>query len=207
MENDKKQGRQRKKQHSDVTQQEVREQGLTYSDYAALDDDNRYELVDGRLELMSPAPQVVHQLISIELQSMLRDTCLSDYIILNAPVDLILSSRDVRQPDLLMVHRNRIHIISQKGVTGPPDIVVEILSPSTLRRDKVDKRKTYANYGVQEYWMIEPILGTLEQFVLTEDRYELVNVYQGDESVHSPHVMCVRFSMAEIMANIPDIKN
>jgi Uma2 family endonuclease len=194
-----------KKLNQESQQPEVREQGLTYMDYAALDDDNRYELVDGRLELMSPGPMVGHQLISFELQSRMRDTCISDYIILYAPVDLILSSYEVRKPDLLLVHRSRLSIISKKGVIGPPDLVVEILSPSTLKRDKVDKLKTYARYGVQEYWVVEPTVGTLEQFVLEEGRYELVNVYQGDEPIRSNHVACICFTMGEIMANIPHI--
>ncbi len=195
-----------KKENRESQQPEVREQGLTYMDYAALDDDNRYELVDGRLELMSPAPMVGHQLISFELQSRMRDTCISDYIILSAPVDLILSTNEVRQPDLLMVHRSRISIISQRGVTGPPDLIVEILSPSTLRRDKVDKLKTYACYGVTEYWIVEPIVGILEQFILEDGRYELVNVYQGDEPIRSQHVTCIRFTMGEMMSNIPQIE-
>ena len=201
MEDDKK----AKKPNRDPQQPEVREQGLTYEDYAALDDDNRYELVDGHLELMSSAPIVGHQLISFELQRKIYDSCSSEYLILNAPVDLILSLYEVRQPDLLMVHRSQISIISQKGVTGPPDLVVEILSPSTLRRDKVDKLKTYARFGVPEYWIVEPTLGSLEQYILENDRYELINVYQGDEPVRSQHVTCIRFTMGEIMANIPQI--
>ncbi len=184
-------------------QPHMREQGLTYNDYAAMDDDHRYELVDGQLELMSPAPMVRHQLISTELLSKLRDTCYSDYIIVQAPVDLIVSPQHVRQPDLIMIHRSRMHIITQRGIMGPPDLVVEIVSPSTLRRDKVDKRKAYAQFQVPEYWIVEPTLGILEQYVLHDHRYELVNVYQEDELVQSNHVPCIRFSMSEIMDNIP----
>jgi Uma2 family endonuclease len=89
---------------------------------------------------------------------------------------------------------------------GPPDLIVEILSPSTLRRDKVDKLKTYARFNVPEYWIVEPILGILEQYVLQEQRYELENVYQGDETVQSNQLRCVRFSMGEIINNIPHIE-
>jgi Uma2 family endonuclease len=184
----------------------MRERGLTYNDYASIDDDQRYELVDGQLELMSPAPIVRHQLISAELFSRLRDTCQSEYIILNAPIDLILSQHNVRQPDLVLVHRSRLHIIHRNGIMGPADLVVEILSPSTLRRDKVDKLKTYARFNVPEYWIVEPILGILEQYVLQEQRYELENVYQGEELVQSNQLRCVCFSMGEIINNIPNIE-
>lgn len=190
----------------------VREQGLTYDDYAALDDGKRYELVDGQLELMSPSPSTIHQLVSFELQKKIDETCRNEYIIFNAPIDLILSTKEVRQPDLVLVHRNRLNIVSRKGIEGVPDLVVEILSPSTLKRDKLDKLKTYAHFHIPEYWIVEPELGSLEQFVLKNDptlkkgEYKLINIYQGDESVTSPNLDCISFTIAEVMEHIPDIQ-
>lgn len=183
----------------------IREGGLTYDDYAALDDGNRYELVDGRLELMSPGPSLTHQLVSYEVQRNIARTCEKDYVILYAPIDLILSDSEVRQPDLLLVRRDRMHILSKRGVEGPPDLVVEILSPSTLKRDKIDKLKTYARFCIPEYWILEPELGVLEQFVLQGERYELVNIFHGDDRVTSPNVVCVSFTMNEVMDRIPKI--
>lgn len=194
-----------KKPYKAFQQPKMREQGLTYNDYAAMDDDHRYELVDGKLELMSPTPLVRHQLISIELLRKLLDTCYSDYIMLQAPIDLILSQQNIRQPDIDMVHRKRLQIIHQNGIIGAPDLVVEILSPSTLSRDKVDKLKTYARFSIQEYWIVEPSLGILEQYVLHDHRYEPENVYQGIEPVQSNQLLCIRFTMTEIMDNIPKI--
>lgn len=181
----------------------IKEHGLTYDDYAAIDDGNRYELANGQLELMSPAPTVTHQMLSFEIQKFISRSCESDYIILYAPVDVILSATEVRQPDLVLIHRNRIDILSKRGVEGAPDLVVEILSPSSLKRDKIHKLKAYAFYGILEYWIVDPATGVLEQYILQEDRYELINIFQGIELVTSPSIPCISFTMAEIIAKIP----
>ncbi|WP_325176742.1 Uma2 family endonuclease [Paenibacillus alkalitolerans] len=183
----------------------VREHGLTYNDYAAIDDGNRYELAGGKLELMSPAPSVGHQLVSFEIQRTVFDSCGSQFIILNAPVDLILSQSEVRQPDLVIIRRDRIHIITRRGIEGPPDVVVEILSPSTLKRDRLDKLKTYARFEIPEYWVIDPEMGSLEQYLLEGKRYELNYVYVGDDPVTSPGMPCASFTMKGIMNNVPNI--
>ena len=183
----------------------IREGEWTYDDYAALDDDNRYEIAGGKLELMSPGPNLIHQMISSEMAGVLRQTCELDYIILSAPLDVILSPKEVRQPDLILVRRDRMHILSKRGIEGPPDLVVEILSPSTRRRDRIDKMKAYARYLVPEYWVVDPEAGALEQYVLTDVRYELVNIYQGEDRVSSTSFPCVSFTMKEIMDTIPEL--
>lgn len=184
----------------------IKESNLTYDDYASIDDGNRYELVNGQLELMSPAPTVTHQMISFQMQKDIAKSCESDYIILNAPIDVILANNEVRQPDLLLIHRERMNIINNRGIIGPPDLVVEILSPSTLKRDKIDKLNTYANFHIPEYWIVEPKTGILEQYSLHEEQYDLVNIFQKDEQVTSPHIPCISFTMTEIMINIPTLE-
>jgi Uma2 family endonuclease len=183
----------------------IKESGLTYDDYAALDDGNRYELVEGHLELMSPAPTVTHQLVSFEMQRMIAERCQVDYVILHAPVDVILSPAEVRQPDIVLISRKRMSILKKRAVKGSPDLVVEILSPSTLKRDKIDKLKTYAVFRVPEYWIVDSEKGILEQYLLLEKRYELVNIYQDNEPVSSPNIPCISFTMAAIMAKIPHL--
>lgn len=178
---------------------------LTYDDYSAIEDGNSYELVSGQLELMSPAPTVTHQLVSGELFDKLKKSCESDYIILSAPVDVILAPTEVRQPDLVLLQRDRLDILSQRGIEGAPDLVVEILSPSTLKRDKIDKLSTYAKYGIQEYWIVDPEYGILEEYVLLEERYELITIFQEDEMVTSPHISCISFTMSQIMDKIPSL--
>lgn len=187
--------------------QTIKETSLTYDDYAALDDGNRYELVDGQLELMTPAPTVTHQMVSYEMQKMIARNCEESYLILHAPVDVILSKHEVRQPDIVVIARKWLEIVTKRGVEGAPNLVIEILSPSTLKRDKIDKLKTYATYQINEYWIVEPEQGILEQYVLQSDRYDLVNVYHGSDLVTSPYLSCISFTMAEIMKNIPELKD
>jgi Uma2 family endonuclease len=183
--------------------EQVREQLVTYDVYAAMPDDgNRYEIADGTLELMT-SPTLTHQLISSEIQDVLKDCCKSDYIIISAPMDVILSRTEVRQPDLIMVHRSRVSILTKRGVEGAPDLVVEITSPSSRRRDKVQKSKVYAQYGIPEYWIVDLSNFTLEQYILLNESYELIDVYQGDEPVRSERVPCVTFTMDGIKSNLP----
>jgi Uma2 family endonuclease len=188
----------------------VRETPMTYEEYADLPDDgNRYELVDGMLELMSPSASSLHQLISHRIQYVLTQSCDKDYIILDAPIDLILSATEVRQPDLIMLHRSKVSLITRRGVEGAPDMVAEILSPSSVRRDKIGKRNTYAKYRIPEYWIIDPASWTLELYRLTgqsgENRYELDDVFAGDDLIISKQLPCASFTMAAIRAAIPDI--
>lgn len=114
----------------------VLDQPLTYDDYAALQDDARYELAGGVLELLFPAPSSRHQAVLLELNDLVRQTCKSEYIILAVPIDVILADTEVRQPDLVMVRRDRMDIITKRGIEGPPDLVVELLSPHSARRDR-----------------------------------------------------------------------
>jgi Uma2 family endonuclease len=185
----------------------IREQPTTYDDYASLDDGNRYEVVDGTLELMSPGPNLNHQVISFQIQKRLAETCEQNYLVLYAPIDLILSPTEVRQPDLVMIHRSRLHILSRRGIEGPPDLVVEILSPGTLRRDKIGKMKTYARFRIPEYWIVDPVGGSLERYELdeTEERYSLTDIFIGEETVRSSRIACVSFQMSGVMKALKEL--
>jgi Uma2 family endonuclease len=184
---------------------QVREGYITYEEYFHLPDDgNRYELVDGQLELMSPAPERIHQLVSGQLFRLLSRDCESEYEVVAAPVDLVLSYTEVRQPDLVMIHLDRMSIYKERGsIEGPPDLVVEILSPHSRNRDKVAKRRSYARFGVPEYWIVNPEEETLEQNVLAANgSYILVNVYSGDEPIRSDKLRCISFSMNDVMRRV-----
>ena len=182
----------------------IKESPVTYEMYAEMvDDGNRYEISDGVLELMSPAPTPTHQSVSQELLFSLNASCRNEYIIYSSPIDVILSATEVRQPDLIMIHRSRMDIIGERGINGAPDLVVEITSKHSRRRDKVQKRIAYAKYGVPEYWIIDLSNFTLEQYVLDGERYELAEVYAEDEIVRSKIVACAAFSMNELVLSLP----
>jgi len=182
----------------------IKESPVTYDMYANMEDDGRrYEISDGVLELMSPAPTPTHQSVSQELLFSLNATCRTEYIIYVSPVDVILSATEVRQPDLVMIHRSRMGIIGSKGINGAPDLVVEVSSKHSRRRDKVQKCIVYAKYGVPEYWIVDLSNFTLEQYVLDGERYELIDVYAEDDKISSKAASCASFSMGEIVRNLP----
>ena len=182
----------------------IKESPVTYDMYANMEDDGRrYEISDGVLELMSPAPTTTHQSVSQELLFSLNATCRNEYIIYVSPVDVILSATEVRQPDLIMIHRSRMDIVEERGINGTPDLVAEISSKHSRRRDKVQKRIVYAKYGVPEYWIVDLSNFTLEQYVLDGQRYELADLYAEDEIIRSKVVPCASFSMHELVQGLP----
>ena len=187
---------------------QVKEQGLTYDDYVNMPDDgNRYELVDGQLELMSPAPTITHQVLLNQINLRLSESCSSEYLILFSPIDVVLSTTEVRQPDIIMIHLARQAAYKNRSnIVEPPDLVVEIVSPSSLNRDKIAKRHAYAKFGVPEYWIVNPMDESLEQYILKSDgTYDLQNVYIGDELVRSEKLTCVSFTMDDVMRKVQDI--
>ena len=137
---------------------------LTYEDYCAAPADNRYELLDGEL-IMVPAPNLKHQVVSgkiyTPLSQFIEDQALGT--LLYAPCDVLFSDNNVLQPDLLFVSREREHLLRDgQKVQGPPDLVVEILSPSTAERDRGSKLALYSRYGVTEYWVVDPVAETIQ---------------------------------------------
>ena len=130
---------------------------VTYDDYAKTPEDERWELLDGEL-IMAAAPNMKHQSVQSNtdwhVQRFVRDRDLGR--VFNAPTDVVLSEHDVVQPDLVFVSSEREHIITDANIQGAPDLVVEILSPSTASRDWRDKLDLYARHGVAEYWLDGP---------------------------------------------------
>lgn len=178
----------------------IREHPVTYDDYAELPDDGkRYEVADGVLELMSPAPTPKHQVISFQMQALLTNSCQMEYIVFASPVDLILSATEVRQPDLIMIHRSRMDMITRRGIEGIPDLVAEILSPHSVKRDRLQKLAAYAAYQIPEYWIIDPANESLEQYILSDHRYELNNIFSREDQVKSERLPCVSFTMGQIV--------
>ena len=128
---------------------------LDYEDYAGIPPSpNRYELIDGEL-CVTPAPSPFHQRVSRRLQRVLEDYFHPRGLgeVFDAPIDLILTRRDVVQPDLLVAAAGQV---SARGIEGVPLLVVEILSPSTTRQDRTVKAQRYAALGIVHYWMADP---------------------------------------------------
>jgi len=156
---------------------------MTYEDYCALPDDGlRYEVVEGFL-FSEPSPRRAHQQVAGNLFLILgphvRERALGEVFI--APFDVILDRQTVVVPDLVFVARERAGIVTERAVEDAPDLIVEILSPGTARRDRVAKLNAYARRGVCDYWLVDPEARTLEALELTESAYRLVSALGADE--------------------------
>lgn len=140
----------------------------TYEDFLRLPDDgNRYEIVEGEL-LVTPTPLKSHQKAVGTLYYLLRLHLEANPIgeCFIAPFDVILSDDTVVEPDLLFMSLQRLELATERGVIAAPDLVVEVLSDSTRRRDLGVKRRAYARYFVREYWIVDPDSGRLAVCVL-----------------------------------------
>ena len=147
---------------------------LTYEDYAALPDDGRrYELHEGELSV-TPAPGLVHQATLRNLVVILHSHVSARGLgeVFPAPVDCILEDVTVVQPDIVFVEAARRSIMGERGIEGPPTLVVEILSPSRRQTDCTVKAGLYARYGVPWYWIVDPGMRTVEALALRDDVYE-----------------------------------
>jgi Uma2 family endonuclease len=147
---------------------------LTYDDYLLFPDDGkRHELIDGE-HYVTPSPNLRHQAISGRLH-LLIGTWLRDHPtghIYFAPLDVIFSRVDVVEPDLLYVSNERAAEILGEYVTGAPDIVIEIGSPSTRRRDETIKRNLYEGSGVAEYWVVDPEIDVIRVYRRSGERFD-----------------------------------
>lgn len=141
---------------------------LTYEDYILFPEDGRrHEIIDGE-HYVTAAPFLRHQSVSWRLGGyffqFLQEHPLGAFF--QAPVDVLLSPHDIVQPDLLFVSAERAHILKKRYVRGAPDLVVEILSESTRRRDQGLKLRRYERFGVREYWLVDPDRGTVTVYRL-----------------------------------------
>lgn len=160
---------------------------LTYQDYLRTPDDKRYELIDGEL-ILTPSEGRAHQRVSVRLGSQfyafVREYDLG--FVYWARRDVVFSNTDIVQPDLMFISNERMHIDTEAEVWGGPDLVVEILSPSTAARDRTAKRALYAEHDVSEYWIADPDARTIAVMLLGEQGFETVAVYGEGDTLVSP---------------------
>src|SRR5947209_5788179 len=135
----------------------IQNKNWSYQDYLELNDEKRYEVISGEL-IMVPAPSYEHQSIQSKLGNCFNNFVNSNKLgeILFAPFDVILAEKIVVQPDILFISNENKKLIQERGLFGPPDLAVEIISPSSLKRDIKDKRQIYEKFAVKEYWVVFP---------------------------------------------------
>lgn len=155
----------------------------TVDDLYALQDDKRYEIYDGEIQRVPP-PALTHQrackALYRRLDRFVSDRNLGDVYF--APVTLILSDTDYVEPDLVYVSGARRDILTDRGIDGCPDLVVEVLSPSTKHRDLSVKSKIYARFGVPHCWILDPSRHELVAFELRDGELAEVSRRGGDQT-------------------------
>ncbi len=164
----------------------------TYDDYLKFTDDEVVEIIDGRILAMSPAPSRIHQKIIMEISAELRN-----YIKANnrscevypAPFDVVFknddedvtSSINIVQPDISVIcDKNKL---TDKGCTGSPDMIVEIVSPFNPSNDYIRKLSLYQDYKVKEYWIVNPIEKNILVYSLQENRYAAPKLYNFNDKI------------------------
>ena len=160
---------------------------LTYEDYCATPDDKRCELLNGDL-MMVPAPNMRHQRVqrrlSYKLTQYIDDHALGELFF--APCDVVLSNTDVVEPDILFISRKREHLLTAENVRGAPDLVIEILSPSTAERDLGYKHELYGRHGVLEYWVLDPMAETVAAHRQRDGVLELTDTFGRADTLRTP---------------------
>ena len=168
----------------------------SWTDYRTWDDDTRWEIIDGHPYAMT-APRVSHQMVCGELFALLHAHFKSQRCkVFLSPIDVRFSEHDVVQPDLIVVcDRSQI---TETHIEGPPALVVEILSPSTQRHDRVRKLRLYARFGVREYWIFQPNPALAEVLSLDGSGYRIAGVYTDSERLLSPLFPELNLNLAEV---------
>ena len=183
---------------------------FTYTDYQTWPDDERWELIEGEAWDMSPAPNTGHQSISMilsgEFYNYLKDKPCNVFA---APFDVRLqeeedSSEDeiitVVQPDIAVIcDKDKI---DKKGCLGAPDIVIEILSPSTAFKDETNKLKLYEKHGVKEYWIVNPEANYIIIYHLKGNRFTKPEYYRDNDIIESSVLKDLKINLADIFKQV-----
>ncbi len=185
--------------------------GYTYADYLKFDMDYMVEVIRGKLYKMSPAPGSTHQEVSTNLVTEIGlflkgKSCK----LFSAPFDVILpiktkdfrKSETVVQPDLSVICDPSK--IKEQGCFGPPDWIIEILSPNTSKKDLQDKYDVYEEAGVNEYWIVMPKSQVVEVYLLENNRYRRAGAYVYEDTVSPVTLPGLEISLPEVFGEKPE---
>ena len=162
------------------------DQTFTLEEYLALPENERMEILEGMPYLLA-SPSVSHQIIALAFASSFREALQGKpcqaFI---APLDVFLDAADVRrptvvQPDVFVVCDRKK--LDDRGCHGAPDLIVEALSPGTRQHDQVRKMNLYWRHGVREYWLADPEIRVIEQFIWDEKGYLLGGFFRAGDKL------------------------
>jgi Uma2 family endonuclease len=170
----------------------VKEQGGYY------DIPERYEMIEGIRYDFLASPNMVHQRISVNLILGFSERCRLEGEIVCAPLDVHFDERNIAEPDIIYIANENRGIIRDGFIFGVPDLLVEILSESTGRRDKTIKKTMYQKFGVPEFWIVDPVHRTVDQFLLANGKYELVATLTDEDVITSPRIACLSIDLGKV---------
>jgi Uma2 family endonuclease len=171
---------------------------VSYADLERAPEDGlRYELYDGEVFVV-PAPLPRHQVVQHLIADMLRDFAANHGgFAVASPIDIVFSDYDVLQPDVVFFSATRAHLVNlDRVIRTPPDLCVEVISPSTQDRDRGRKMQMFARFGVPEYWIVDPRARRIEVYGLEQGSYALLADVSGEGVIESPTIAGLAFSVA-----------
>jgi len=153
----------------------AKRKNYTYHDYLNLPEDGkRYEVINGEL-VMVEAPNTIHQNIIIKIIYEIEDFLRQQKIgkIFCSPTDIKFNDTNVVQPDILFISKERLNIITENNINGAPNLIMEILSPGTAYYDLIGKKELYEQFGVKEYWIVDPRKQRVDVYQNVKQQFEL----------------------------------
>ena len=174
----------------------------TVEDYLKLSEGSPYQLIQGEF-VMSPAPSVYHQQISKRIfQILYKNIEISQKgEVFYSPIDVYLDQENVFQPDLVVVLKDSKAKIEERGIIGAPDIVIEVLSPSSAYYDLVEKKEVYQKYGVKEYWIVDPKRKAVEIYKNHDDGFVLAASAKEKGKVYS-EILNIELDLDELFKEV-----
>lgn len=185
------------KRGDNMTKKKVKESPSTYEFK-----EERFEIIEGVRYEMQAAPAIRHQQLVKYLCNSLDVTCAPEGLVLTAPIDVHFDDANECQPDIIYIANENLNIVTEKKIIGAPDIIVEILSPSTSYNDKIRKKAVYERFGVKEYWIVDPVHQYVDQFILDNQKYILAQTYGSKDTIHSNLFSCIKIELESIFSRL-----
>lgn len=171
------------------------------------DANDRHEIIEGVRYDFKPSPILEHQILVMKLTLSLETTCEPEGIVVTAPMDVHFDKDNTLQPDIIFITNENLHIIHEQKIMGAPDLVVEILSPSTGNNDKIRKKAIYERFGVQEYWIVDAHHFTIDIFILEKEKFLLHTTVGIGDTLTSDRFPCISVDIETLFKSITRFRN
>lgn len=176
-----------------------KKKSYTYEDYAKLPEGAPYQLIGGEL-VMVPAPTPYHQYVSGNIYSALKEFVEKNSLgqVYYSPIDVYFGEAETYQPDIVFVLKEKLSIVGETKIEGAPDLIIEILSPSTAYYDLGRKYEIYEKSGVKEYWVVHPERKSIEIYQNEGNQFKLVQSVKEMGIINSPLLRNFKLNLEKI---------